>query len=181
MVQTRFDGIHNLVQSVEGLIAYVVLANVLPDVFGGVQLWRVRRQRKQPHVGRHGQFMGLVPTGSIQKHHAIFVWKLRCGLGQKDTHQTGIDPRQNHRRHLPIGGADGHVCVDIFADQLTANCGPQRQRRPTTSCVADASETPLVLKQNAQRSTRRKALGYGFEGLRKFFLKVSMIAGFCLA
>ena len=36
MVQTRLDCIHDLVQGVEDLIAYIVLANVLQDVFGGV-------------------------------------------------------------------------------------------------------------------------------------------------
>src|ERR1017187_4594210 len=121
--------------------------------------------------------MGLVPTGSMQKHDAVFVGKLRRGLGQKDTHQAGIDPRQNHRRHLPVGRADGHVGVDIFADQLTANGGSQRQRSPTASRIADAPKTSLVLKQYAHPSARRKALGYGVERSREFFLKASVSAG----
>src|ERR1035437_8080932 len=35
MAQACLDGIHHLVQGVEDLIAYIVFANVLPDVFGG--------------------------------------------------------------------------------------------------------------------------------------------------
>ena len=176
MAQACLDGIHHLVQGVEDLIVYIVFANVLPDVFGGIQFRRVGRQGKQSHVGRHGQFMGLVPSGSIEKHDAVFVRKLRRGLGQKDAHQTGIDPGQNHRRHLAVGGAHGHISVHIFADQLAADCRPQGQRRPTASRVADASETAFVLKQHTHLCVCWKALGYGLESLRKFFLKASASA-----
>jgi len=36
VAQACLDGIHYLIQGAEDLIANVVLANVLPDAFGGV-------------------------------------------------------------------------------------------------------------------------------------------------
>src|ERR1039458_8241924 len=122
--------------------------------------------------------MGLVPTGSVQKHDAVFVGKLRRGLGQKDTYQADIDPRQNHRRYLPVGETHGNVCVDIFADQLAANGGPQGQRRPTASRVADASETSLVLNSTHIRMPARR-LWAMVSSISGVFLKASASTGVC--
>jgi hypothetical protein len=71
--------------------------------------------------------------------------------------------------------------VFMFADQLAADCGPQGQRRPTASPVADASETAIVLKQNAHPCACRKALSYGLESLREVFLEAFASDGSCLA
>ena len=89
VVQACLYDIHNLVQVVEDLIACAVLADVFPDMFGRVQVRRVGRQWKQSHVGWNNQFMGLVPPGAVQQHHAVFAGKLSTlGVDNRSTATT---------------------------------------------------------------------------------------------
>ena len=65
-------GLDDRVAGVEDAIGEVVLAQMLPDVFDRIELWGIRRERRQADVVRHFQLVtGWVPASSIQRHDGV--------------------------------------------------------------------------------------------------------------
>ena len=61
------------VQRPKDLVADVVLAQVIPEVFDGVKFWAVGRERQQVDGGGNLQSRGGVPSSSIRQ----------CSLGKQ--------------------------------------------------------------------------------------------------
>ena len=180
-MEAGLHGVHHPVQIREYLVPHIILADVVPDVLGGIQVGTVGRQRYQGHVGRNDEFVRLVPTCAIQEHHAVFAWKLCGGLSQKQGHQLGIDPGEDQGNHLPVLRAHRNVGVDVFADDLASDGRSKWERGPAAPPIADPPETAFVLEQDPKGFSLRKAAGYGFERFQEFFLKAAAAAGSCLA
>ena len=170
--------IHNLVQVLKYLIAYVIFTDVFPNVLGWIEFGAIWRKRNQRHVLRDNKLMRLMPSCAIEKHGAVFIRKLSCSVRQKQGHSFCIHPWQNHGYHLSILRTNGHVSIHVLTYDLRTDRWPQRKRSPATPSIADPSEPAFVLEQDPQRCARKKLPSYDSESFREFFLNVSATAGF---
>jgi hypothetical protein len=99
----------------------------------------------------------------------MVVGKAGRGVGQEQRHGLGIRPGQGQRAELSIDRADSGQTVDELADDLVADGGAQGPRSPAATLLADAAETRLVLKQQANPYPRRKPKSDFFQDLGEFF------------
>ena len=93
---------------VEDTIGEPVLAEVLPDIFGGIELRGLGWQRHEGDVLRDAEFGSGVPCGLVEQHDGMGVW----GNGPADflemqVHGFSIGARHDQRRALTALGADG--------------------------------------------------------------------------
>jgi len=165
--------IDNGLQRRQDLVADVVLAQVIPDVFDGVKFRAVGWERQQVECGGNLQGRGGVPTGAIQQHQAMLVGKAGGGVCQEQGHGLGINPRQDQRAEFSIQGADGGQSVDELPDDLLAEDGAQGPRSPAATLIANTAERGFVLKQQAYPSLGREPSYFSCEDLGKFFLNRS--------
>ena len=173
IMEAGAEMIDDRVQRLEGLVADVVLAQVIPEVFDRIKFRAVGRERQQVECGGNLQGRGGVPTGAIQQHQAMVVGKAGGGVGQKQGHGLGIHPGQDQRAELSIEGADGGQSVDELPDDLLADDGTQGPRGPAATLIADAAETGFVLKQQAHPCARRKLIPHLCEDFWGVFLNRS--------
>src|ERR1700674_362725 len=64
-------GIENVVVAFEHPVGEIGLAQVLPDVFGRIELRTCRRQRHHCEVFRHLEFGRSVPAGFVDNEHGV--------------------------------------------------------------------------------------------------------------
>lgn len=95
-VKADLHHIHDLIEVGEHLVAYIVLADVFPDVFGRIQIRAVGWERNQRHIGRDDKVVRLMPTRAIEEHHAMFSGKLGSCVRQEHRHHLGVHERQDH-------------------------------------------------------------------------------------
>ena len=157
------------IQRLEDFIADVVFAQVIPEVFDGIEFRAAGREGQQVEGGRNLQGSDGLPTSAIQQQKAMLVGKAGGDVSRKRGHGFGIHPGQDQRPELSIEGADGGQTVDELPDDLVADDRAEGPRGPAATLVADAAKACFVLKQQAQSCLGRKPSYFLGEGLGSFF------------
>ena len=86
---------------IEYAVAQVVAFEVRPHPFDRVELWAVRRQVKQRHIGRYLQCFGNMPTRLIHHQHDVLVLAgLFADEAKMCVHVIGIDGRRQQSRRF---------------------------------------------------------------------------------
>src|ERR1700682_2493771 len=112
MVFERIDTLEYAV--VKGLFAQIV-----PEMFNGIELGRVRRKCEQAQVVRQPERSTLMPPGAVENHHDALVGMARADLIEKQLHAGAVDVRQDQRVEHAIGHRDGRISVGVLLRQFT--------------------------------------------------------------
>jgi len=152
--KSREKGILHLIKRVEGLVAKIVFAEMLPNVFYQVQFWTVRRKKQQGHIVRHTQFFGIMPSSSVKKHKAMDILEFTRYMGKKQRHYFGIYPWHHQGGELGAAGADSGSCIYELPYHLASHDGSLVHRRPTASPVTDAPKTAFILEYYSELNIR---------------------------
>ena len=95
LVQVMWAGaelIDDRVQRKEELLADVVLAQMIPQVFDRVELGAVGQELEQVEGERNPQGDGFVPTGAIPQHQVVVVRKAGGDVRKEEGPGLGIYP-----------------------------------------------------------------------------------------
>jgi hypothetical protein len=96
-LESRAEPLFDGLQGLQRALAAVVLADVFPQAFGGVQFGAAGRQRTQLHAPGHVQLTGSVPAGPVQEHHAAVRRKGVGRMTQEYPHGLRVHPGQYQR------------------------------------------------------------------------------------
>jgi hypothetical protein len=67
-----------------------------PQMFSGLQFWRVGREKQEVDVVRHAQTLRAMPAGAIQDEDDLLAGTRTHGLGK--CHEFGFKERHAHGR-----------------------------------------------------------------------------------
>jgi len=126
-----------------------LFSDLLPKVFGWVELGAVGRQVEKLHVGGDDERSRFVPTGLIHEHEDGFFRMSFRDDGEEQRHRIRVDAGKNKRIENSVERAHCRIGVGVFPDQLEGHRRPCALGRPTASRVADPAETRLVLEHDA--------------------------------
>jgi len=169
MVFERIDTLEYAV--VKGLFAQIV-----PEMFNGIELGRVWWKCEQAQVVRQSECSTLMPPGAVENHHDALVGMARADLIEKQLHAGAVDVRQYQRVEHAIGYRDGRISVGVL---LRHHCMTQRTNRfgaPATPRIGDATEARFVLKHQPDRPLARPRAVDFEEDVGEFFFQASWAA-----
>ena len=118
----------------------MVLAQELPDVFGGIGFGRIGRQFEQADVVGDLQFSAcLMPAGAVEQNDGVAVGcNDAADLGEVQVHRFGVGLGQNQRSaDIPRGTDRAEQIGPIVA--LIA-----RRARPAAPLGPDPGQRPLL-------------------------------------
>jgi hypothetical protein len=123
--------IDDVVEGREDAVREPVIAHELPDVFGGVEFGRARRQEDDRDVRRPVEPVGDVPARLIDEEEGVRV----RGDGERylvemQAHRLGVAERQDQARGLALGRADRAEDVGRAGPLIV------RRRRPCVPRIA---------------------------------------------
>jgi hypothetical protein len=120
--------VDDVAPGLEHAVGQPVVAQILPDVLCGVQLWRLRRQGKQADICWDLQLGGSVPAGLIEQDHRMCARRDSLGdFGEMQAHRRAVAPRQHEGGAGSAGWTD---CAEYIGrgGALIVRC---RRPRPT--------------------------------------------------
>ena len=143
-----FDAVHRVEDEVgEGL-----LAEEIPDVFGGVELRAVGREWGKAHVFGDDDIVGCVPAGAVKQHEDEFGRVAPSHFGEEERHGLGIDGGEDETVEDAIVGADCCEGIGVLAHDAAADNRTDASGRPAASWVVDPTETGFVLEHQSNGS-----------------------------
>lgn len=78
-MKAGLHNLHDLIKIWEYVIPHIILANVVPDMLGRIELRTIGGQRDQRHVRWNDQVAGFMPSCLIENHHTVILRKSgRC-------------------------------------------------------------------------------------------------------
>ncbi len=133
-------------------VGELVLAEVLPDVFGGVELWGVGRQGYDGDIIWNNKFFAAMPASSVKDEHGMSAG--RDGFGdflQVQVHRLRIGIRHHDSRaRLPLR-AHGAEEISPFVTGIADYAGPAAFARPNPGQRALLANARLVLEPDFDR------------------------------
>ena len=77
---------------VEGLFTQVV-----PQMFHGIELWRIGRQQEELEIRGEPELLIAMPAGSVDHHEDVFLAVADSDFIHKNLHAIPIHTRQDQR------------------------------------------------------------------------------------
>jgi len=140
-------------------------AEVMPQIFRGVQFRRLGRQMHQRDILRNTQRSGDVPAGAVQNHRRMDVRRqFTRELLQKSVHHVGVDVWRDQAAGVAGFGTDGAKDVQIVILRLPDRPRPRADPRPDPRDCAVLSEARFVLV-----IAQDPLIGMGRANLSQFF------------
>src|SRR5947207_13124311 len=84
------EHLNQLLERGKSAIVQVFLAQFLPQMLDGIDLWTIRRLKDQANILGHLQVFGPVPAGLIDLQNNKVVGKVLSHLSQKEMHHRGV-------------------------------------------------------------------------------------------
>ena len=144
----------DLVQTIEDLVAKPFFADLVPEVFNGVEFGAVGRQVYDPHILWHNEIAGHVPSGFVHDHENEFIRMSARYLLEEDRHSLGADLREDERIEYSIVRGNGSICVCVLANHMARYRWPYSRWSPADFWVADSTEAGFILKHEPNRSAQ---------------------------
>ena len=130
------------------LIEAFLFTDIVPDVFGGIELRAVCRQQLQVDVFRPLQLFAFVPSGTVCKQQDFFF----CVGFTKPLEQFidggCITYRSNEAVAFSAQRIHRTKAIDMLSYHLLLYYGSFPFRHPAPSCIADASKTGFIFKED---------------------------------
>ena len=136
-----------MVEGFEGLVVEALLFEDFPEVFNGVEFWRVRWQGNQGDI--LGKFLGFraVGSGSVEHQDNVFIGVPVAEFFEKNIQAFGSHIWQNQGDTGSVLWTGGGVGVGILSNDLFGNNRSVALRCPTASGLADSSKAGFILKE----------------------------------
>ncbi len=147
-------GIEDCLVIFEDTVCEVVLAQELPDVFDGIEFWRVWRQRQQRDVLGNVElsFGLLVVTGSIHDDDGVSTGSHHAtDLRQMLIHRFHIGARQDQPGGTGAFGTDRAEQIGPFVALVPRRLGARPAPRPAPRQAAFLADARFVLKPDLDR------------------------------
>ncbi len=148
-----------------------VVAHVLPDVLGGVELGAFGREHQERDVVRHQEAGREVPSGFVEDEHGVFArGDLGGDLGEVQVHCLGVAGGQDERGSLAIAGADRAENIGGSGALIVRRRGSRAASCPAPGDLVLLPDPGLVREPNLypvaidalRAGDRVEALGEGF-------------------
>src|ERR1700681_2887279 len=138
-----------------------------------VELWRVGRQEEQRDIAGKQEVAAAMAGGAVENQEDILPGKLsRQGV------EEDLKARRIRSRHDQIDTSQSRrnraVQIDVFANELGGDFGPDADRGPARPRPVDPAETRFIGKQDPQAtaSPGGSPLGFPHSIWKAIFLKV---------
>lgn len=139
--------IDDIVIGFEDAVGQPVLAQKLPDVFGGIQLWTFRRQGNERDVGRNDQLVGHVPAGAVDDESGVGAWRDSfADFDEEQIHRIGVAGGENQRRALAVLWTDSAEYVGRGGPLIVGRARPRSAFRPSARDLVFLADARLVLE-----------------------------------
>ena len=122
------------------------LAQLVPEMFLGIELRGIGRQPVEADVLRDHQGLGDRGTRPVDDHDDEVVRVGAAHLGQKLAHQFGVHFPTDHPIKLAFHRTDRAVDIGEFALVAVRHHGPLRHRCPAAPHSHPAPEAGFVLE-----------------------------------
>lgn len=114
----RTAGTPNLLITVVTPIRQTAIPQLLPNLFGRIQLWRSWRQQQQRHIGKPWEFFSGMPSCLIQYQQRMVARRNgETDLFEMQGHHVGIGIRQ-YQPHSSIACWACHCRMDTGSSAL---------------------------------------------------------------
>jgi len=163
----------NLIELLQGLEVLIDdgLVGQRPQAFGGLDLWRIRRQEHQFNALRNHQIRGDVPARAVEHQDDVLVGT-GADLGgerrQQRAEQRGIDAVSDEPHDLARGGPDEAVQIEPLIAVMAAGGRTAAARRPDLAQDRLQAEAMFIERPNLDRNRRFAALELTDAGLELF-------------
>ena len=82
-----------MLKRVNMMMGSFIVAQILPQMLGGMEFRTPRPRGQEAHVVRHGDFVTQRPSGALPQHHHTIVGQLCSHWGKQQGPQGAIDLR----------------------------------------------------------------------------------------
>jgi len=163
----------NFIEFLQGLEVLIDdgLVGQRPQAFGGLDLWRIRRQEHQFNALRNLQIPGDVPARAVEHQDDALVGT-GADLGgerrQERAEQRGVDAVGDEPDDLAGGRPDEAVQIEPLVAVVAAGGRTATARRPDSAQDRLQSEAVLVERPDLDWDRRFAALEFADAGLEFF-------------
>src|SRR3954471_1046606 len=165
----------NLIEFLQRLEVFIDdwLIRQRPQAFGGLDLWRIRRQEHQSTSLRNLQIPGDVPARAVEHQDDVLVGT-GADLGgerrQQRAEQRGVDTVGDEPHDLAGGWPDEAIKIEPLVAVMAAGGRTASARRPDLAQDRFQPEAVFVKRPDLDRNRRFGALEFGDAG-QELFLK----------
>ena len=150
------------VDGFEGVVLEDFLADFIPEIFLGVELWRIGRQEEQRDIVGKREVAAAMIGGAIENQENILPGKL-----SREDIEERLEAGRVRCRHDQIDAGsvlrgDRAVQIDVFADELGGDLGPHPDRRPARPWTVDPAEAGFIGEHDAQATAAPGGSPLGF-------------------
>jgi hypothetical protein len=163
----------NLIEFLQGLEVFIDdgFVRQRPQAFGGLKLWRIRRQEHQFNALRNPQILGDVPARAVEHQDDVLVGT-GADLGgerrQQRTEQRGVDTVGDEPHDLASGWLNEAIKIKPMVAVMAAGGRTASARRPDLAQDRFQAEAVFVERPDLDRNRRFGALEFGDAGLELF-------------
>lgn len=174
--QRSFEMDFKGIDTVEDAVVKGLLAQVVPEVFDGVEFRCVGREFEQAEVVGQSERLALMPAGAVEHHQDTVLWMARGDFVQKELHAVAVDVGEDQCVQIAIGDRHGGVRIGVLLRYLGLAERTHRLGTPTAAGIGDPTEAGLILKHQPERPLARPRLVDFAEDVLEFFFQSSCAA-----
>src|SRR5918994_4138409 len=163
----------NLIEFLQGLEVFIDdgLVRQRPQAFGGLDLWRIRRQEHQFNSVRNLQILGDVPARAVEHQDDVLVGT-GADLGgerrQERAEQSGIDAVGDEPHDLAGGWPDEAIKIEPLVAVMAAGARTASARCPDLAQDRFQAEAVFIERPDLDWNRRFGALELADAGLELF-------------
>jgi hypothetical protein len=167
----------NLIEFLQRLKVFIDdwLIRQRPQAFGGLDLWRVRRQEHQFNALRNHQILGDVPARAVEHQDDVLVGT-GADLGgerrQQRPEQRGVDTVGDEPHDLAGSGPDEAIKIEPLVAVMAAGGRTAAARCPDLAQDRFQPEAVFVERPDLDRNRRFGALEFGDASLELFLKRI---------
>ena len=167
----------DVVVAFEDAVREAVVAQELPDVFDGIELWRAGRKRQERDVPGHDERPGEMPSGLVEEQNGVGIRRDHgADLGEMRLHRLRVAERHDQPGALALGGADRAEEIGPGSALVVRRVRPGPAPRPSPGELVLLADPCLVLPPELY-ALARMGIPDCRQALRETFLKASAASG----
>ncbi len=140
------DGLHGF----EGMVFEDFLADFVPDIFLGIQLRRVRRQKKKLDIARHDQIAIPMVGCAVEHQQNVVSPKAPCQHVEKNLETSRVGGWHDQIGAGAILWTDRAVEIGELTNPVRGDGGSDSTRRPAWSRAVDPAKPRFVREHDFQ-------------------------------
>ena len=102
------------IDALEDSVMEVLFTQLVPDVFLGIELGRVRRKKRQAKVVGQVEVVALVPASAIEHHQDVVVGVASGDFVEEELHAVGVDMGQHQAVEATVLWTHGTIGVGVL-------------------------------------------------------------------